>query len=71
MTTVAVRLPAPLANRLEGLARDSDRPKSVIIQKALEAYLEEYADLRIAKKRFNNPADPTIDGKELRKSLGL
>jgi RHH-type rel operon transcriptional repressor/antitoxin RelB len=37
----------------------------------LEAYIEDYADLRIAIDRLRNPKDEVISGKELRKTLGL
>jgi RHH-type rel operon transcriptional repressor/antitoxin RelB len=71
MTTVSVRLPDALAAKLEGVAREAERSKSFIIQKAVEAYLEDYADLRIALDRLRDPADAPIDGKSLRESLGL
>ena len=71
MTTVSVRLPDALAARLEGVAREAERSKFFIIQKAIEAYLEDYVDLRIALERLRDPADAAIGGKELRASLGL
>jgi RHH-type rel operon transcriptional repressor/antitoxin RelB len=71
MTTVSVRLPDALAAKLDGVAKEAERPKSFIIQKAIESYLEDYADLRIALDRLRDPSDALIDGKELRASLGL
>ena len=70
-TAISVRIPEPLAKRLEGIARETERPKSYIIQKALESYLEDYADLQVALDRLHNKTDPVVTGKELRKSLGL
>ncbi len=45
MTTVSIRLPDKLAHKLDGVAKDSERPKSYLIQKAIEAYLDERVDL--------------------------
>ena len=70
-TAISVRLPDDLAKQLEGIAGDTDRPKSYIIQKALESYLQEQADLQIALDRLHDPTDPAISGKEMRKRLGL
>ena len=70
-TAVSVRLPKVLAEQLDSIARETERPRSYIIQKALESYIEEYADLQVALDRLHDKADPVISGKELRKSLGL
>ena len=69
-TAISVRLPKTLANRLDSIAKDTERPRSFIIQKALESYMEEYADLQVALDRLHDQTDPVISGKELRKSLG-
>jgi hypothetical protein len=42
-----------------------------VIQKALEAYLEEKADLQIALDRLNDPADAVISLEAMRSELGL
>jgi RHH-type rel operon transcriptional repressor/antitoxin RelB len=70
-TAISVRLPKALANQLDSIARETERPRSYIIQKALESYIEEYADLQVALDRLHDKTDPVISGKELRKSLGL
>ena len=70
-TAISVRLPKALANQLDSIARETERPRSYIIQKALESYIEDYADLQVALDRLHDKADPVISGKELRKSLGL
>jgi RHH-type rel operon transcriptional repressor/antitoxin RelB len=44
-TAISVRLPRELAERLNDVAMETERPRSFIIQKALESYLEDYADL--------------------------
>jgi RHH-type rel operon transcriptional repressor/antitoxin RelB len=70
-TAISVRLPKTLANQLDSIARETERPRSYIIQKALESYIEDYADLQVALDRLHDKTDPVISGKELRKSLGL
>ena len=70
-TAISVRLPKVLANQLDSIARETERPRSYIIQKALESYIEDYADLQVALDRLHDKTDPIISGKELRKSLGI
>lgn len=70
-TAISVRLPDDLARRLDGMADETDRPRSYIIQKALESYLADYADLQVALDRLHDQTDPIVTGKELRKKLGL
>ncbi|MBM3304570.1 MAG: ribbon-helix-helix domain-containing protein [Candidatus Aminicenantes bacterium] len=70
-TAMSVRLPKDLAEKLDSIARETERPRSFIIQKALESYIEDYADLQVALDRLHDKTDPVVSGKELRKSLGL
>lgn len=70
-TAISVRLPKDLAKQLDGIAKEAERPRSFIIQKALESYIEDVADLQIALDRLHDTTDPVISAKEMRKSLGL
>jgi RHH-type transcriptional regulator, rel operon repressor / antitoxin RelB len=70
-TAVSVRLPKVLADQLDSIAKETERPRSYIIQKALESYIEDYADLQVALDRLHDKTDPVISAKDLRKSLGL
>jgi len=70
-STVSIRLPEELTKHLDDIAKETERPRSFHIQKALEAYIEDFADLRIAIDRLRNPKDVVISGKELRKTIGL
>jgi len=70
-TAISVRLPKELAEQLDDIAKETERPRSFIILKALESYMEDYADLQVALDRLHDKTDPIISGKELRKSLGL
>jgi len=68
---VSVRLPDRLAAELAEVASATERSKSFVIQKALEAYLEEQADLQIALDRLNDPSDAAISLEGMRSELGL
>lgn len=68
---ISFRIDDSLAKRLDIVARETERPRSYIIQKALESYLENQSDLQVALDRLNDTTDEVVSGKELRKSLGL
>ena len=68
---ISVRLPKELSVQLDNIAKETERPRSYIIQKALESYIDDYADLQIALDRLHDKTDPAVTSKELRKSLGL
>jgi len=70
-TAISVRLPKVLAEQLDAVAKETERPRSYIIQKAIESYIEDYADLQVALDRLHDKTDPIISGKELRKALGV
>jgi RHH-type rel operon transcriptional repressor/antitoxin RelB len=70
-TAVSVRLPDVLARELEHIADETERPRSFHIQKALESYIEDFADVQIALDRLRDQQDPVVSSRELRKSLGL
>ena len=70
-TAISVRLPKYLADQLDGIAKETERPRSFIIQKALESYIEDFADLQIALDRLHDKSDAIISGRELRESLEL
>jgi len=68
--TVTVRLPDKLAEELSDIAKITERPKSYFIQKALENYLREQAELQIALDRLREINDPVISVDEMRKEVG-
>lgn len=70
-TAISVRLPKELAEQLDNIAKETERPRSFIVQKALESYIDDYADLQVALDRLHDKTDPVVSSKELRKSLGL
>jgi RHH-type transcriptional regulator, rel operon repressor / antitoxin RelB len=70
-TAISIRLPKNLASQLDNIAKETERTRSFIIQKALESYMEDFADLQIALDRLHDKGDKVISAKEMRKSLGL
>ena len=70
-TAISIRLPKALADQIDSIAKETERPRSYIIQKALESYIEDYADLQVALDRLHDKTDPVVSGKELTKNLGL
>jgi len=70
-TAISIRLPKALADQIDSIAKETERPRSYIIQKALESYIEDYADLQVALDRLHDKTDSVVSGKELRKALGL
>lgn len=70
-TPLSVRIPDELASQLSEIAKETERPKSFHIQKAIEAYLSEIADLQVALDRLHDTSDPVISAEEMRKELEL
>ena len=68
---MSVRIPDELATRLAEIARETERPKSFHVQKALEAYLAEIADLQVALDRLHDPSDAVVTAADMRKALDL
>lgn len=70
-STISLRLPDHLADELENIAKETERSKSFHIQKAIEFYLQERADLQIALDRMNDASDSIVSRQDMRKRLGL
>ena len=67
--SISLRLPEDIHEQLEDIAEGTDRSKSYLIKKAIEQYLEEYADYQLALDRLNDKDDEIISSRELRKRL--
>ena len=68
---LSVRIPDDLASKLSEIAEETERPKSFHIQKALESYLTELADLQVAYDRLHDTTDPVVSIEDIRKELEL
>ena len=70
-TAISVRVPDEIASKLSEIAKETERPKSFHVQKALEVYLTELADLQVAYDRLHDFTDPVISIESMRKELEL
>jgi RHH-type rel operon transcriptional repressor/antitoxin RelB len=68
---ISIRIPDELASKLSEIAKETERPKSFHVQKALEAYLAELADLQVALDRLHDASDPIVTTDDMRKELEL
>ena len=68
---ISIRIPDDLASKLTEISEETERPKSFHVQKALEAYLAELADLQIAIDRLRDSSDPVVSIEDMRKELEL
>ncbi|MCD4843656.1 MAG: ribbon-helix-helix protein, CopG family [Methanosarcinales archaeon] len=68
---VSVRLADEIVNELDELAIALERSKTYIIRKAIESYLQEYADYLLALERLRDKDDGIISSDEMREQLGL
>ncbi len=66
---ISVRLPEATAKALNAVASATDRPRTYVVLRALEAYLADYADYQIALDRLRDKDDPVISASALRAYL--
>jgi RHH-type transcriptional regulator, rel operon repressor / antitoxin RelB len=69
-SSVSVRLSDRTARALDRLSKQTERPRTYFIEKALESYLAEYAEYQVALDRLRDKDDPVISSAALRKRLG-
>ena len=69
--SLTIRAPKKMIDILNEVAIETDRNKSYHIIKAIEYYINEYADLRIALDRLNDNTEPTMSMEEMKKALEL
>ena len=70
-TALSVRLPDKLAKELSSIAVATERSKSFLVQKALEGYLQNQADLQVSLDRLRDVSDPILSVEEIREEIGL
>ena len=69
MTQISARLPEELVVEIDRAAGRLKRSRAEIIRQAIEYYLEDIEDLRLAIERLQDPADPVLDWEEVRGEL--
>jgi RHH-type rel operon transcriptional repressor/antitoxin RelB len=70
-TTISSRIPTFIINDIDNIAKITQRNRSFHIKKALELYVENYADLQISLDRLQDSSDKTISLKEMRDKLNV
>ena len=69
MTQVTARLPDDLVKSIDAAARSLNRSRAEVIRQAIEYYLDDLEDLRLALERLHDPADPVLDWSEVKRDL--
>ena len=69
--SVSLRIPEDLAAELDEVAQEADRSRSYVLLKALEAYLQDRADLEVALHRLHDPTEKDLSEDEVRSEIGL
>ena len=69
MVQVTARLPEALVEKADRAASRLNRSRAQLLRQALEYYLEDFEDLRLALDRLNDPADPVLDWEDVRRGL--
>ena len=68
---LSVRLPEDILHALDRVASTVDRPRSYLVRKAVESYLDEYAEYQVALDRLRDKDDKILSSKDFKKRLGL
>jgi len=68
---ISIRISDEISKELENIAEETERAKAFHVNKAIESYIQNYADLQIALDRLHNPNDVTITSEEMRQMLEL
>jgi RHH-type rel operon transcriptional repressor/antitoxin RelB len=66
---VIFRASEELYDNLNWISKEIDRPKSFIIRKALELFIDEYVDYLIALDRLRDKDDKIITSREMRRRI--
>ena len=69
MVQVTARLPEELVEKADRAASRLNRSRAQLLRQALEYYLEDFEDLRLALDRLNDPADPVLNWEDVRRDL--
>ena len=69
LVQVSARLPDELVKTIDEAARRLHRTRAEIIRQAIEYYLDDAEDLRLALERLQDPADPVLDWEDVKRGL--
>ena len=68
---LSVRVPKDIEEKLEKIAKETERSKSYFVNKALKRYFEDLEDYIEAHARFIDNEAIYLSTKELKEQLGL
>jgi transposase len=69
MPQISVRVSPSLVRTLDAAARRQRRSRADLVRSALEYYLEDADDLRVALDRLQDPGDPALDWEAVKSEL--
>lgn len=69
MTQVTARLPDKLVKEIDRAAGQLSRSRAQVLRQAVEYYLDDFEDLRLALHQLNDPADPVLDWEDVKRGL--
>lgn len=69
--TITIKITPEIEKKLTKLTKETERTKSFHVNKALQTYLDNYAELQIALDRLNDQTDEVISSNEMREMLGV
>ena len=69
-TVVATRFSDELLAALDDVARELHRSRAEVVRRAVEVFVNEYADYHIALERLNDPSDASLTTEQMWGELG-
>lgn len=69
--TISVKIKENLLKKIYKLSKTTNKNASYYVNKALEDYIDEQEDIKIALKRLNDNRDLLLSPRQMRKSLGI
>jgi len=67
--TISIKLPINIFNKIDDIASERKREKTDILKEALELYIDEWSDYKIAAQRLKNPSDEILTEEEFLNDL--
>lgn len=71
MAVLTLRLDDQLEKKLKQLSKETERPKSYFVKKALALYLDEYRDYETALARRADKDEEILTLAQMKKTLGV
>ena len=69
MGQVTARIPDELVRSIDEAARRLKRSRADVIRQAIEYYLDDVEDLKLALETLQDPADPVLEWEEVKRDL--